>query len=296
MSATRLASSPAAAPSGSSSCSGSSPSAMLVAARLQARRRHQRRDRELPARGRRVDRGPGAAQGPLPRRRDEHRADRLPARGRAHRGRPAQDRRGRAGASTTAIPVTAARAGAVRAGRAAGPRLRRTATPPTRSSRSRSTSTRSPTGARRRATSIGGGGGGLEVYVTGDLGLFADFEEVFGELDAKLLLRDGPARADPARRDLPRAADRGHPDRRRRRSPTRSPAASSTCTPTPGNTVNSQLDRHPRRADVRRRHRLLPAARQPLPRGAAPHRGQARGDGARAAPRRARRCWPAAAR
>jgi RND superfamily putative drug exporter len=35
---------------------------------------------------------------------------------------------------------------------------------------------------------IGSGGGGLDVYVTGDLGLFADFEEVFGELDAKLLL------------------------------------------------------------------------------------------------------------
>jgi putative drug exporter of the RND superfamily len=35
---------------------------------------------------------------------------------------------------------------------------------------------------------VGEGGGGLEVYVTGDLGLWADFEEVFGELDAKLLL------------------------------------------------------------------------------------------------------------
>jgi RND superfamily putative drug exporter len=34
----------------------------------------------------------------------------------------------------------------------------------------------------------GSGGGGLEVYVTGDLGLFADFEEVFGEVDTKLLL------------------------------------------------------------------------------------------------------------
>ncbi len=29
---------------------------------------------------------------------------------------------------------------------------------------------------------------GLETYVTGDLGLFADFEEVFGEVDTKLLL------------------------------------------------------------------------------------------------------------
>ena len=34
---------------------------------------------------------------------------------------------------------------------------------------------------------IGGSGGGLEVYVTGDLGLWADFEEVFGEVDTKLL-------------------------------------------------------------------------------------------------------------
>jgi RND superfamily putative drug exporter len=34
---------------------------------------------------------------------------------------------------------------------------------------------------------VGGGGGGLEVYVTGDLGLWADFEEVFSELDTKLL-------------------------------------------------------------------------------------------------------------
>jgi RND superfamily putative drug exporter len=34
---------------------------------------------------------------------------------------------------------------------------------------------------------IGGGGGGLEVYVTGDLGLWADFEEVFSDLDVRLL-------------------------------------------------------------------------------------------------------------
>jgi RND superfamily putative drug exporter len=35
---------------------------------------------------------------------------------------------------------------------------------------------------------IGGSGDGLEVYVTGDLGLWVDFEEVFGELDTRLLL------------------------------------------------------------------------------------------------------------
>jgi RND superfamily putative drug exporter len=35
---------------------------------------------------------------------------------------------------------------------------------------------------------VGDGGDGLEVYVTGDLGLWADFEEVFADFDAKLLL------------------------------------------------------------------------------------------------------------
>src|SRR5918995_713568 len=34
---------------------------------------------------------------------------------------------------------------------------------------------------------VGDGGGGLELYVTGDLGLWADFEEVFSDFDAKLL-------------------------------------------------------------------------------------------------------------
>jgi len=35
---------------------------------------------------------------------------------------------------------------------------------------------------------VGDGGGGLEIYVTGQVGFSADFEEVFGELDTKLLL------------------------------------------------------------------------------------------------------------
>jgi putative drug exporter of the RND superfamily len=34
---------------------------------------------------------------------------------------------------------------------------------------------------------VGDGGAGLDVYVTGDLGLWADFEEVFSEVDTKLL-------------------------------------------------------------------------------------------------------------
>lgn len=36
--------------------------------------------------------------------------------------------------------------------------------------------------------SVGTASGGLQVYVTGDLGLQADFEEVFGSLDTKLLI------------------------------------------------------------------------------------------------------------
>ena len=35
---------------------------------------------------------------------------------------------------------------------------------------------------------IGGSAGGLNVYVTGDLGLFADFNEIFGSLDVRLLI------------------------------------------------------------------------------------------------------------
>src|SRR5215211_2938053 len=50
--------------------------ARALAARSQACRRHERRDGELPARGRRLDEGAGAAQGPVPSRRDDDRVDR----------------------------------------------------------------------------------------------------------------------------------------------------------------------------------------------------------------------------
>ena len=98
-------------------------------------------------------------------------------------------------------------------------------------SRSRTTSRSSATRARSCATSPRENKRGLEVYVTGDAGVLADFEEVFGEVDTKLLLGHGAARPDPARGDLPLAADRLHPAARGRRSRTRSPAGSSTCTP-----------------------------------------------------------------
>ncbi len=87
-------------------------------------------------------------------------------------------------------------------------------------------------------------------------------------------------RPDPAARDLSLAGDRAGPaDRRRlrlhdrRRSDLR--ARRVRC-------LRRQLadDEPPDRADVRRRHRLRPADSQPISRGAPPHRGQARGDGA----------------
>src|ERR687895_184456 len=99
--------------------------------------------------------------------------------------------------------------------------------------------------------------------------------------------RDGGARAGAAGRDLSGAADRDHPDRRRR---ARLPGGHRVHLPLRrrGQQRQLELDRHPDRADVRRGDRLLPAARQPLSGGAPPRRGQARGDGARAAPRRPR--------
>ena len=159
-----------------------------LAARRQARRRHERRDGELPARGGRVDQGPGAAQGPLPGRRDDDRPDRLPARGRPDRRRQGEDRARRA-AVDEAIPVIAARAGAVQRRTRRPASCPRTATPPTRSSPfplDFDKVGRLGQGVPRDRSATAAGG--LEVYVTGDLGLFADFEEVFGELDTKLLL------------------------------------------------------------------------------------------------------------
>ena len=44
-----------------------------------------------------------------------------------------------------------------------------------------------PDWGKKARDTIGPRAGGLDVYVTGDLGLFADFEEVFGEVDTKLI-------------------------------------------------------------------------------------------------------------
>ena len=148
------------------------------------------------------------------------------------------------------------------------------------------TTTSSPSGARtcvRRSAPARGDG--LEVYVTGGLGFNADFEEVFGDLDAKvlgvtvllvlvllLLIYRSPLIAlmplvvvgfaySIAQGFVYLYAKSGRDGERQR-------------------------DDDPRRAHVRGGHRLLPPARLPIPRGAAPHRGQAPRDGARAAPGR----------
>ena len=60
-------------------------------------------------------------------------------------------------------------------------------------------------------------------------------------------------------------------------------------------TVNGQSQAILPHPGDRRRHRLRPAARRPIPRGAAPPRRPARGDGLRAAPRGARRILASAA-
>ena len=126
---------------------------------------------------------------------------------------------------------------------------------------------------------------GMRILLTGDLGFSADSEEVFGELDTKLLAATvllvlfllGAIYRSVLVALTPlivvffayTAA-----------------TAFVYLYAKSGATVSSQRHHDPDRADVRGRHRLLPAARLPLPGGAAPDRGQARGDGACRAPHR----------
>jgi hypothetical protein len=134
---------------------------------------------------------------------------------------------------------------------------------------------------------VGEGSGGLRIYLSGDLGFNADAEEVFGSIDTRLLLATtllvlvllGAIYRSPVIAVIPlivvgvavhvrpgfhlslRAERRGGVEQR---------------------------DEHPRRPHVRGGHRLLPAARLSLPRGAPAQGGQARGDGASGATGRAR--------
>ena len=123
----------------------------------------------------------------------------------------------------------------------------------------------------------------MRIILTGDLGFSADAEEVFGELDTKLLLATvllvlvllGAIYRAVLVALI--AADR-RLLRLHRRPGLHLPARQV------GRDRLLERDLDPDRAHVRGGDRLLPAARLAIPRGAAPDRGQARGDGARGSP------------
>ena len=110
---------------------------------------------------------------------------------------------------------------------------------------------------------------GMSIYVTGDLGFNADFEEVFSGIDTTLLLATvllvlvllGAIYRSPMIALIPLIVV----------------GFAYTCAQgliylyaKTGQTVSRQHDLDPGRAHVRRRHRLLPLARLQIPGGAAP--------------------------
>ncbi len=255
------------------------------AGRRQARRRDPRRHRVLPARERRVDPGGRAPRLEVRHRRDEPGPHRLPARRRADRDRQGEDRRGRAEARGAALRRAAAGGtadAAVRQGGAARPRL------PGRLARLHGPD---PADELR-------GLGRLGQARARDHGLGgrrdADQAHRRPRLQHRCLrglqrhrhqaaVRHRAPRPRPPRGDLPRGDGRADAaDRRLLRLHGRRglhlPAGEG------GRHGLLELDLDPDRAHVRRRHRLLPAAGLTIARGAAPHRGQARGDGACAEP------------
>ena len=158
-------------------------------------------------------------------------------------------------------------------------RSRRTATSPTPCSPSRPTSTGGRLGQERPRRHRRGQRAASRSSLTGDLGFCADAEEVFGELDTKLLLatvllvlvllgaiyRAVLVALTPAGGRLLRL-----------HGATAFIYLYAKC----GRDRLLERDHDPDRADVRGGDRLLPVVRLQIPRGAAPDRGQARGDGA----------------
>ena len=260
------------------------------AAGLEARRPDPRRHHLVPARERRVDRGrqerstttsPSGetTQGLIVYQRDGGltAADqqRIAAQAKEIEGLPASE-----------LPLTRPPAVPFAPGSPPDRSSRPTATSPTRSSPCRPTTRRRPTGARTSATPTGDEADGMRILLTGDLGFSADSEEVFGELDTKLL----------AATVLLVLVLLGAIYRSVLVALTPLVVVFFAYTVATafvylyaksGATVSSNGTTILDRADVRGRHRLLPAAGLALPRGAAPDRGQARRDGARRAPDRA---------
>ena len=206
----------------------------LRAARREAGRRHERRHRELPARRRRVDEGPARCS-----------SERFPG-GETANGLVVYQRDGGLTAADQAQIAADAerverRAPARRARRSSRSRPARAAELVSRDGSVAYTVVTVPLdfdefgdwGKDAREITGDGGPDGLDVYLTGDLGLNADFEEVFADFDIKLLLATALLVLVLLGADLPRAAHRDHPDRSSSASPPARQRRSSTSTPTP---------------------------------------------------------------
>jgi hypothetical protein len=255
----------------------------IRAARLEARRRHGRPHGVAAPEERRVDPGPQTPAGALQERTAGHRPDRLSARRRADRGRQGPDRRGRAEGRPR---------GAAQRSQRRGRAIRRPGVRAARLAQGRP-GLRRPRGPQRQQAARGVGQGGSR----------ADPQRQVGRRPQRL--RDGQPRGlrrlrgglrrgrrqapgrdrragrHPAAADLPGAADRDRADPRRRLRLHRR-AGPDLPVRRLGRDRDPERDVDPGRPDVRGGDRLLPAAGFAVSRGAAPLRGQARSDAARA--------------
>ena len=274
------------------------------------------RERGLPARERRVDRGQRPRRGALRRRPRGRHPRRLHPRGGPDRGRPAPDQRRRAqlrrrdrgrrardrrarppistGCWRSSTPFQGPICGAEPIATAGDSGEAAPTEAPAAVSADGSTALlliRTNTedseeiqdnvdALREIAPDPDAGEGELRAYVTGIGGIVSDSIEVFESIDTTLLLVTVGLVLVLAAGDLPLAGDRaGAAVRGRDRLRDRRRAR---LRPGRGGGARGQRPDHQPvdRPDVRRRHRLLPVDRLPLPRGAATVRGQARGDGA----------------
>ena len=111
---------------------------------------------------------------------------------------------------------------------------------------------------------------GLRAYVTGEAGFAADQSAALEGIDETLLAGHARARPRPAAADLPLAGRRARARVRRRHRVHRRRGARLRGRQGRALPGHRPGDGDPDRADVRRGHRLLPAAARALPRGARP--------------------------
>ena len=126
-----------------------------------------------------------------------------------------------------------------------------------------------------------------DALVTGPAGLLVDAVEVFGSIDATLLVATSLLVLRPARRDLPQPVHRPGAAPRRRGRLRRDGRDRLSPRDAGGPQRQRPGHRDPDHPDVRRRHGLLPPPRRPLPRGTGTRRGCADRDADDGAPDRA---------